>query len=327
MYSNSRAALVSLSLLAAGFGCGGGDDDGNTADDAPIGDDGDVADGGPDTPADAPDTVTCANPDNCEWLEGYIGEVLRKLTGVEPAAPGVTITRRSTVAQRDVARQFLVDELTRNGLSPTLHDYGSGKNVVVHLASTTGSTMPRIVVGAHFDGVSAGPAAADNGTGTAIVVAAARYLASRPSRDRAIDLVLFDQEEGGLIGSTAYALKLRNDNTPVDSVHVMDMISYDGDGDNTLELWKPDAALEALYRAHAGPRSIPIAVNATFASSDHESFVSRGFATVGMCEEFSGGDSNPNYHRSSDTYANVNLAYTARMTRLILEVVEDKSLD
>jgi Zn-dependent M28 family amino/carboxypeptidase len=68
-------------------------------------------------------------------------------------------------------------------------------------------------------------------------------------------------------------------------------------------------------------------VNATFASSDHESFVSRGFATVGMCEEFSGGDSNPNYHRSTDTYANVNLAYTTRMTRLILEVLEDKSLD
>jgi hypothetical protein len=242
---------VLSSLLAAS--CGGGDDDGNASDDAAIGGDGEIADGGgPDAPTDAADTATCASPDSCDWLEGYLGEVLRKLTGVEPAAPGVTITRRASAAQRDVARQFLVDELTRIGLSPTLHDYGSGKNIVVHLPSTTGSTMPRLVVGAHFDGVSAGPAAADNGTGTAIVVAAARYLASRPSRDRAIDLVLFDQEEGGLIGSTAYALKLRNDNTPVDSVHVMDMISYDGDGDGTLELWKPDAALEALYRAHAG---------------------------------------------------------------------------
>jgi hypothetical protein len=326
MYSNSRAALVLASLVAVG--CGGGGDDGNANDDAAIGDDGDVADGGgPDAPTDAPDTVTCANPDNCDWLEGYLGEVLRKLTGVEPAAPGVTITRRATAAQRDVARQFLVDELTRIGLSPTLHDYGSGKNVVVQLPSTTGSTMPRIVMGAHFDGVSAGPAAADNGTGTAIMVAAARYLASRPTRDRAIDIVFFDQEEAGLIGSTAYALKLRNDNTPVDSVHVVDMVSYDGDGDSALELWKPDAGLETLYRAHAGPRNIPIGVNATFASSDHESFVSRGFVTVGICEEFSGGDYNPNYHRSTDTYANVNLAYTVKMTRLLLEVVEDRSID
>lgn len=318
-----RASLV-IALAAAA--CGGGDD-GDTPVDAPSLDGEGDGGGGPDAPTDAPDVATCANPDQCEWLDGYLAEVLRKLTGVEEAAPGVTITRRATAAQRDTARQYLFDELTRIGLAPTLHDYGSGKNIVVHLPSTTGSTMPRIVVGAHFDGVSAGPAAADNGTGTAIVVVAARYLGSRAMRDRAIDLVLFDQEEGGLIGSTAYALKLRNDQTPVDSVHAFDMISFDGDGDGALELWKPDAALEALYRAHATPRNIPIGVNATFAGSDHESFVSRGFSAVGVCEEFSGGDSNPNYHRSTDTYANVNLTYSARMTRLLLEIIEDRSID
>lgn len=312
-------------LLAALAACGGGDD-GGTTDDAGDGD-GAGADAAVDAPTDAADIAVCPNPDSCQWLDGYLAEVLGKLTGVEPAAPGVTITRRATTSERNAARQYLFDELTRIGLAPTLHDYGSGKNVVVHLPSTTGGTMPRIVVGAHFDGVMAGPAAADNGTGTAIVVVAARYLATRTTRDRAIDLVLFDQEEGGLIGSTAYALKLRNDQTAVDSVHAFDMISYDGDGDGALELWKPDAGLEALYRQHAGPRNIPIGVNPTFAGSDHESFVSRGFATVGVCEEFAGGDSNPNYHRASDTYANVNLVYSARMTRLLLAILEDRSID
>jgi hypothetical protein len=312
---------ILAAVLAA---CGA---DGNAPADADISDGEGDSGAATDAPTDAPDQATCANVDACDWLDGYLAEVLGKLTGVQPAAPGVTITRRASVSERNVARQYLFDELTRLGLAPTLHDYGSGKNVVVHLPSTTGSTMPRIVVGAHFDGVSAGPAAADNGTGTAIVVVAARYLASRPARDRAIDLVLFDQEEGGLIGSTAYALKLRSDSTDVDSVHAFDMISFDGDGDGALELWKPEAGLEALYRAHAAPRNIPIGVNATFASSDHESFASRGFATVGVCEEFSGGDSNPNYHRSTDTFANVDLTYTARMTRLLLGIIEDRSLD
>lgn len=319
--SLSRACLV-LGALAA---CGGGDD-GATPDDAGDGD-GAVADAAIDAPTDAADIAVCPNPDSCEWLDGYLAEVLGKLTGVEPAAPGVTITRRATASERNAARQYLFDELSRIGLAPTLHDYGSGKNVVVHLPSTTGSTMPRIVVGAHFDGAMAGPAAADNGTGTAIVIVAARYLATRTTRDRAIDLVLFDQEEIGLVGSGAYAMKLMNDQTPVDTVHVFDMISFDGDGDGALELWKPDAGLEALYRQHAGPRNIPIGVNPTFAGSDHESFVSRGFATVGVCEEFAGGDSNPNYHRATDTYANVNLVYSARMTRLLLAILEDRSID
>ncbi len=320
--SPSVAAVVALTAILAA--CGG--DDGGASDDAAIDQDA-GGDGAIDAPTDAADTVTCASPDACEWLESYLGEVLGKLTGEQPVSPGVTITRRATTSQRDVARQYLVDELTRLGLAPALHDYGSGKNVVVHLPSTTGSTMPRIVVGAHFDGVATGPAAADNGTGTAIVVAAARYLGSRTTRDRPIDLVLFDQEEAGLLGSTAYALKLRSDNTAVDSVHAFDMISFDGDGDGALELWKPDAGLEAHYRAHAGPRGIPIGVNPTFASSDHESFVQRGFATVGVCEEFSGGDSNPHYHRATDTFANVHLAYTTRMTRLLLAIIEDRSID
>lgn len=324
MSPSALALVLGFAAILTVSACGGGDGTGSV-DAASL--DGESDDGGVDAPADAADVATCPDPDTCMWLDDYLAEVLGKLTGVEPAAPGVTISRRATATERNAARQYLFDELTRLGLAPTLHDYGSGKNVVVHLPSTTGSTMPRIVVGAHFDGVMAGPAAADNGTGTAIVVVAARYLGSRPTRDRAIDLVLFDQEEAGLIGSTAYALKLRDEMTPVDSVHAFDMISFDGDGDGAIELWKPHAELEALYRAHAGPRNIPIGVNPTFAGSDHESFASRGFATVGVCEEFAGGDSNPNYHRATDTFANVQLAYTARMTRFLLAILEDRSID
>ncbi len=314
-------AVVGLSLAMVEAGCGGGGDDDAIVDDAALGIDADV-----DAPTDAADTVTCATPDTCEWLEDYLREQVGKLTGQRPAAPGVTIMRRASSTERTVARTYLVDELTRLGLAPTIHDYGSGKNVVVHLASTTGGTLPRIVIGGHFDGVAAGPAAADNGTGAAIVVATARYLGTRTRRDRAIDLVLFDQEEAGLIGSTAYALKLRGDATAVDSVHNFDMISFDGDGDQAIELWSPDAGLEAFYRSHAQPRGIPVG-SVTFASSDHQPFVDRGFATVGVCEEFVGGDATPHYHRVTDTYDKIDFVYTTRVTRLLLAILEDRSID
>lgn len=292
------------------------------ADPAALGDAG--VDAPVDAATDAPDLASCATPDACDWLAPYLTEVLGTLTGEQPAAPGVTITRRASSGERAIARQYLVDELTRRGLAPTLHDYGSGQNVVVQLPSTTGADLPRIVIGAHFDGVPAGPAAADNGTGTAIVVAAARYLAARPRRDHPIDLVLFDQEEVGLVGSTAYALALRDAAVAVDSVHSFDMISFDGDGDGAIELWSPAPELEALYRAHAGPRGIPVGAVA-FASSDHQAFVDRGFTTVGVCEEFVAGDANPHYHRATDTFANVDLAYMTRVTRLLLAVLEDRA--
>jgi hypothetical protein len=314
---------AALLVLAA---CGGGDDgdDDNPAHDGDVtAVDAEPSDGVP--PVDAPPAADCPDPDNCAWLDDYLHEVLGKLTGQRPVSASVTITRRATSPQRDVARQYLMDELTARGLAPVLHDYGSGKNIVVTLPATTGATTPRIVIGAHFDGVSAGPAAADNGTGTAIVVAAARYLAARPVRSLPIDLVLFDQEEAGLIGSTAYALKLRSENVITDSVHNVDMVSFDGDGDHAIELWSPTSELEAYYRSHAEARGMPVSA-VTFASSDHQPFVDRGFPTVGVCEEFVGNDHTPNYHRVTDTYENVDFAYMLRVTRLLLVIFEDRAV-
>lgn len=310
-----RAALLSFLIACGG---GGGDDDN------PAGDGGADAPG-IDAPTDAPDVQVCPNPDECPWIEEHLRDVVGKLTGERPVSPTVTITRRASAAQRDVARQYLVDELASHGITATLHDYGSGKNVVVQLPSTTGATSPRIVIGGHFDGVAAGPAAADNATGTAVVVVAARYLASRTRRDLPIDLVLFDQEEAGLIGSTAYALKLRDENVIADSVHNVDMVSFDGDGDRAVELWSPDPGLEAVYRAHGTARGIPVSA-VPFASSDHQSFVERGFPTVGVCEEFVGGDSSTHYHRVTDTYDKVDFTYLTRVTRYLLVIFEDRAL-
>lgn len=279
-----------------------------------------------DAPIDAPDVQVCPNPDECPWIEDHLRDVLAKLTGEREAAPGVLITRRASSAQRETTRQYLVAELTALGLTPTLHDYGSGKNVVVTLPSTTGATSPRIVIGAHFDGVAAGPAAADNGTGTAVVVVAARYLASRTRRDLPVDLVLFDQEEAGLIGSTAYALMMRDQNIVADSVHNVDMVSFDGDGDHSVELWSPTPALEAVYRMHGTARGIPVSA-VPFSSSDHQSFLDRGYPTVGVCEEFVGGDATPHYHRVTDTYDKIDFTYLTRVTRYLLVIFEDRAVN
>ena len=306
--------IAGLLIAVAVTGCGGG----TTPDDpdAPA-----TADARPDAPAiEDPDASPCTTPDTC-WLTAYQQEVVGKLSGQREIAPGVTLTRRATSAQRTTARDYLVAELTALGYTPELHAYSAnGANVVATLAPTTGTVGGTIVIGGHFDGVPAGPAAADNATGTAVVLAAARHLATVTPRAHPVVLVLFDQEEIGLIGSEAYAQKLIADAVVVDAVHNFDMISWDADHDQAVELWSPSPALETAYRNAASPIGIAIEP-VTFVYSDHQSFVEHGFTTVGVSEEYISGDYTPHYHEPTDTYDKVDFAYLATVTRLAFTVI------
>lgn len=318
--SSLRASLVGLGILIAACG----DDGGAVADDAATIDavaiDAIAIDAGPDGPL-----AVCATPDACPWIDDELRTVVAVLAGAQEASPGVTFTRRTTPAQRQAVRDYLVAELARNGVTAVPRSYGTGINLVVHLAPTVGpDTGPPLIVGAHFDGVAASPAAADNATGTAVAVVAARYLSGRP-RTRPIDIVLFDQEESGLIGSGAYATAL-GPTAVIHSMHNFDMISFDGDGDRMVELWSPAPALEALYRTHAATRGLAITA-VSFAFSDHESFRERGLPAVGVSEEFVSGDHTAHYHLVTDTFDKVDFTYLGAVTRLGLAALEDDAND
>jgi len=313
-----RAAAIGWVLLAA---CSGDVDD-PAARDAATDDSVSAVDAAPVDSAgpDAP-LIECASPDDCAWIDAELHTIVAVLSGAQEASPGVTFTQRSTAAQRQAVRDYLVAELARNGVTAVPTSYGTGLNLVVHLAPTTGPDQgPPMIVGGHFDGVANSPAAADNATGAAVVVVAARYLSHRP-RNRPIDLVLFDQEEAGLIGSGAYVAAM-GPGAVIHSMHNFDMISFDGDGDRVVELWSPAPRLEAMYRAEAGRRGLGI-VAVRFGSSDHQSFVERGLPAVGVCEEFVSGDHTPHYHQVTDTLDKVDFAYLGAVARMGLAVLED----
>jgi hypothetical protein len=261
----------------------------------------------------------------CDWLADYQHRIVSQLGGATEISPGVTLTNRASVAARDAARAYLLAELAALGVSAQRVDYTraqyTGANVIAMLPATAGTDTVPILVGAHFDGVAAGPGAADNATGVAIVLAAARYLKDVPSRRRPVIFALFDQEELGLIGSRAYVAQLVAAGTALRGAHVFDMLSWDGDGDHTVELWSPSPALETLYRAHGPAAGTPI-TKVAFASSDHQAFLDRGFPAAGVGEEFVGGDHTPNYHQATDTVANVSFAHLATVSHLALAVLE-----
>lgn len=268
--------------------------------------------GDPMDPHTGPDASTtdgsCTRPAlDAPWLSAYLGDVVGELA----AAP------RATNSQRATARAYLADQLSMLGWSPQQHVFNNGINVYATIPATTGSE-PEIIVGAHFDTVTGSPGANDNASGTAVVLAVARYLQDVPCRRAPVTVVLFDLEETGLFGSRAFA----GTKTPaqVRAVHTIDQVAWDSDNDRTFELEQPTAALADEYRAAAVRVGVTVTTTST-GGTDHVAFRERGFAAVGLTEEYVGGDTSPHRHEATDTPSTVSMPYLELAAKLTADVI------
>mgnify|MGYP001980386267 CR=1 FL=1 len=200
--------------------------------------------------------------------------------------------------------------LTDLGLEVERHDYAvDGTNIAARLPATEPGGRT-VVLGAHFDSVPDSPGANDNATGVAFVLALAGTLSQIECRSHDVLFVGFDQEEIGLVGSDAFAAHLVDTAEDVLSVHTIDQMGWDEDGDRAVELERADAGLFELYEAASIALPAPIPLQPTNTGfTDHVSFRNYGFPAIGLTEEFVGGDTTPHYHLPSDTYETVNLDY------------------
>ena len=270
------------------------------------------------------DAGGCTVPDPRDrTITPYQTDILARLAGQMEISPGTRLTNRATTANRAAARAYMKTLFQDLGLTPTDHAYGSGTNVYATLPATTG--MQTVVFGAHYDSVAVSPGANDNGTGVAAVFAVARYATKLPCRSKALIFVLFDEEEVGLVGSKQFATKLKNDGTMVHSVHTIDQMGWDMDGDRAIELELPDTGLRQLYQAAVSELGVSVALTpTTTASTDHSSFRPT-FLAVGLTEEYASrpSDTTPYYHKAGDTFDRVNFAYLLSTTTIINQVVAD----
>jgi hypothetical protein len=250
----------------------------------------------------------CTQPAlDAPWLAGSLTAWVQGLT----AAP------RSTTTQRDAARQYLAAQLTMLGLTPQTHQYANGANVYATLPATMGSDK-QIILGAHFDTVANSPGANDNASGAAVVLAVARYLNETPCRRAPVILAFFDQEELGLFGARAFAQMLDPQQTR--AVHTIDQVAWDNDNDRRYELELPTPALETEWRAAATALGVTIVTTNT-SGTDHQAFRDRGFAAVGLTEEYVGGDTSPHRHQPTDTASTVNDEYLRLAAKLTARVL------
>lgn len=87
----------------------------------------------------------------------------------------------------------------------------SSEDAISHnvIAEITGSERPEeiVLIGAHLDSWDQGTGALDDGAGVGIVMATAVLIKQQARPKRTIRVVLFGNEEGGLVGARAYAAK------------------------------------------------------------------------------------------------------------------------
>ena len=146
--------------------------------------------------ATAPDTVFSA-----ERAMRHVEEI-----AVRPHALGMP--------DHDRVRDYIVAQLTAIGLHPQVQAttavgtrYQEAGRVQNILASIPGSDPngKAVLLMAHYDGVEAGPAASDDGAGSAALLEMVRALRARKTPLAHDVIVLFtDGEEAGLLGAAAF---------------------------------------------------------------------------------------------------------------------------
>lgn len=176
-----------------------------------------------------------------------------------------------------------------------------------------GAGGAHLLLTAHYDGVGdhpglRQPAAADNGSGVAVVLEAARVLGSRlPGRAR-LSVAFLDAEEAGALGSAHHATQLRRAGAAPLVVNV--------DGAGNLHR---AAAVEAGGAAHGllaaldqAGRYTGMPLVAGPVASDNRRYAAAGLAAVGI------GAGMASYHSPADTPDRVETATLDAVARLVV---------
>ena len=230
-------------------------------------------------------------------------------------------------------RSFVLEELQAHG-PVEQHHFGEGADAGVNLILRLPGQRPElapVLVAAHYDGPLGSPGADDNASGVAALLELARRWAQTPPK-RPVWLVAFDQEEWGMVGSTALARELKSSGQRLHLMLSLEMLGYTAEEQNyPLEAMKAlygsrgdfialvantgaAALLPGLSRgmgAHVKTKVLPVPFKGRqlpdVRLSDHSPFWDEGYNAVMVTD--TSFMRNPHYHRPSDTIETLDLAF------------------
>ncbi len=170
------------------------------------------------------------------------------------------------------------------------------------VAEIKGSEKPDevVILGAHLDSWDLGTGTTDNGTGSMVVLEAARIIAQSGLKPkRTIRFILFGGEEQGLLGSRAYAAAHAAEADRIQAVLVLD----NGTGRITGQALQGRPELEQMWKDLLAPVASLGATNVRDANkggTDHLAFLPYGVPGFNFDQETRG--YNHTHHSQVDTY-------------------------
>lgn len=265
--------------------------------------------------------------------EAWLKEKLSELSGAVPVMLNgreERITERRSAGGRTLARAWLRKQYEELGFTVTDVAYRSGLSQGVNVVAERAGedTSKFLILSAHYDSVG-NAGADDDGAGTVSALAIAKALAQTPLKYN-LRVLAFDQEENGLVGSSAYAKALNDAGQMTNLVGLIniEMTGYDADGDGAFHAIHCNENTSSVLSDYINrviardPLQLQI-VNACTNRSDHAAFWRYNAPAIVVSENFFGGDSNPCYHMACDKVDKVNFDYMTRLTTALMRSVYD----
>ena len=216
--------------------------------------------------------------------------------------------------------------------------------------------LPRLLLGAHYDGPLGSPGADDNASGVAVLLETARLLAGTTPR-RTIKLVAFTLEEPQgfarfLIGSDHYARLARQNGEEYAVALILESVGYCDHREGSQRL-PPLVRVPGISRgdflavvgnhksrdfaegfARTSARIVPTLPVVPYSAppllarlipdlflSDHASFWAQGYPALMLTDTVP--LRNPHYHQPTDTVETLDMEFLAEVARAVVEVVRD----
>jgi Zn-dependent M28 family amino/carboxypeptidase len=275
-------------------------------------------------------------------LRGHVQTLARV-----PRSPGTGEHRRAQTYIRTHLEQagFTVREAS------FVHTGAAGVNVLTQLLPDR-PDGPLVIVGAHFDSVLGSPGADDNASAVAALLELARWVRPRldvPRDGCRLQLVAYDLEEFGYIGSIVHSNEVQQSGVEVRGMISLEMLGYTDlrpgsqrlpahlaafypNVGNFIGVCGNEASQNLVQTVAEAMKRIPglpvesIAVPGKgellpeVRLSDHQSFWEWGFPALMITD--TSFFRNPHYHTMGDTPETLDYAFLARVTAGVCAAVE-----